>query len=185
MNVKKRVQHLIRGWLPKETNLAYAKKEPKPRWRNPFWITFTVVVVVALTAVAFAGVSILARYVNSAMDVAPSPYYEKTANSTTASVGDIVEVSVWVHWHGYVLPEFKRNVKVVDPFPESYFSLASENESNVYQSQGYGGTYQLRYLLRADGGEGVPIELPKPRLYLDDVEIPLTGENPTVNILAR
>jgi hypothetical protein len=182
MNVKKSVKNLIRGWLPKEASLAYANKAPKPRWRNPFWITFIVVVVVALSAVAFVGVSILARYVNPAIDVAPSLYYEKTTNSTTASIGDVVEVNVWVHWHGYVLPEFKRTVKIIDTFPENYFSLASENETNTCQSQGYGGTYHLTYLLRVVGGEGSSAEFPEPRLYLDDVAIPLTGTRLTVNI---
>ena len=89
------------------------------------------VVVVALVAVAFVGVRTYMRYSNPLTDITAS-YYEKTSNSTTVIVGDVVEVKVLVGWHGYVIPEFKRNVKIVDPFPESFFSLASG--SNVYES---------------------------------------------------
>lgn len=46
MTSKKRLEQLIRGWLPKEptlssnkTKIAEAKtKAPKPRWWNPLWI---------------------------------------------------------------------------------------------------------------------------------------------------
>ena len=184
MNIKKSLESRIRGWLPKEPGIAIAHKTLKPRWRNPYWITLTLVVVVALVAFAFIGVRTYLHYSNPAIDVAPSPYYEKTTNSTTVSIGDIVEVNVWVHWHGYVFPEFKREVKIIDYYAESYFSLASGNETNVYQSQGYGGSYHLKYLLRIIGQNDVHIELPKPRLYLDNDEIPLTGTSPTVNIAA-
>jgi hypothetical protein len=175
----------IRGWLPKESNLAYACKTPKPRWRNPLWITFGIIVVVALGTFVFFGIRTYLHYINPAIDVAPSPYFERTTNSTTASVGDVVEVNVWVYWHGYVLPEFKRNVKIIDPFPESCFSLASKNETNVRESHGYGGSYQVKYLLRVVGGEGASVELLGPRLYLDDVEIPLTGTAPTLKIASK
>jgi len=182
MNLKKSLEKRVRGWLPKEPRLAYTHKASKPRWRNPYWITFLLVVVVAMAAVTFFGVRTYMHYSNPTMDVAPTPYYEKTTNSTTVGIGDVVEVNVWVHWHGYVVPEFKRNVKIIDPFPESHFSLASENETNIYQSQGYGGSYQLKYLLRVVGGEGASVEFPAPRLYLDGVEIPLNGTSPTLEI---
>jgi uncharacterized protein (DUF58 family) len=185
MNVRKQVQDWIHGWLPKEPNIAIAHKTLKPRWRSPYWITLTLVVGVALAGIVYFGVNTFLHYSNPAIDVAPSPYYEKTTNSSTVSVGDIVEVTVWVHWHGYVLPEFKRNVKIVDPFPESYFSLANENEINVHESQGHGGTYRLKYLLKVVGGEGASAEFPKPRLYLDDVEIPLSGTSSTLNISSK
>jgi hypothetical protein len=178
-------KRFVRGWLPKEASLAYASKTPKPRWRNPLWITFGLVVAVALGALVFFGIRTYMHYSNPAIDVAPSPYYEKTTNSTAVRVGDVVEVNVWVHWHGYVLPEFKRNVKIIDPFPESYFSLAGENETNVYESKGYGGTDHLEYLLIVVSGEDASAEFPAPRLYLDGVEIPLSGASPTVNIAAK
>lgn len=185
MNLKKRLETFIRGWLPKESNMAYIHKPSKPRLKVFLKTLSIIMAVIALVGVTLFGVSTYLHYINPAMDVAPSPYYEKTTNSTTVSVGDIVEVNVWVHWHGYVVPEFKRNVKIIDPFPESYFSLASENETNVYESQGYGGTNQLKYLLRVVGGEGASIELPEPRLYLDGAEISLSGTSPTVNIAAK
>jgi len=180
-------EHLncIRGWLPKESNMAYMHKPSKPSWKT-YWKTLSIVmVVIVLVGIAFVGVRTYMHYSNPAMDVAPSPYYEKTTNSTTVAIEDIIEVNVWVHWHGYVLPEFKRNVKIVDPFPERYFSLARENETNVYQSQGYGGSYPLKYLLRVDSGEGSSAEFPAPRLYLDDVEIPLSDTSTTLKIAIR
>lgn len=132
MNLKKSLERRVRGWLPKEPSLAYALKASKPRWRKPYWITLMLVAVVALAAITFVGVRTYVHYSNPAMDVAPSPYYEKTTNSTTVSIGDIVEVNVWVYWHGYVIPEFKRDVKIVDPY-SSYFTLA--NQTNVYDSK--------------------------------------------------
>ena len=185
MNVKKSFESRIRGWLPKEPSLSCALKAPKPRWRNPYWISFTLVAVVAMAAVTFVGVRAYIHYSNPGMDVAPIPIYEKTTNSTTVGFGDIVEVNVWVYWHGYVFPEFKRNVKIADQFPESYFSLASENETNVHQFQGYGGSYHVKYLLRTVGGNGESVEFPEPRLYLDSVEIPLSGTSPTLDITSK
>ena len=185
MNLKKYLENQIRGWLPKEPNITYGQKALKPLWRNPYWMTFVLVVVVAMATVTFVGVRTYMHYSNPAMDVAPSPYYEKTTNSTTVGIGDIVEVNVWVHWHGYVFPEFKRTVKIIDPFLESHFSLASENETNVYQSQGYGGSYHLKYLLRIVDEKGVSAEFPAPRLYLDGVEIPLSGKSPTLEIASK
>ena len=185
MNLKKNLERRVRGWLPKELSIAIARKTPKPRWRKPHWIAFTLVSVVVLAGIVFVGVRTYMHYNNPAIDVAPSPYYEKTTNSTTVGIGDIVEVNVWVYWHGYVLPEFKRTVKIIDPFPESHFSLASENQTNVYQSQGYGGSYQLKYLLRVVGGEGASAEFPEPSLYLDGVEIPLSGTSPTLEIASK
>ena len=182
MNVKKRLESRIRGWLPKETSRAYAQNTSKPRWRNPYWVTFMLVVVVALVAVAFVGVRTYMRYSNPLTDITAS-YYEKTSNSTTVDVGEVVEVKVLVGWHGYVIPEFKRNVKIVDPFPESFITLASG--SNVYEYSEYGGSYQFTCLLRVIGTEGASSELPEPRLYLDNVEIPLNGTSPTLNIASK
>ena len=182
MNIKKNLENRIRGWLPKEPSLAVARKTLKPRWRSPYWITFTLVIAVALAGVVYFSVNTYLRYSNPVMDVTAS-YYEKTVNATTVEVGDIVEVKVRVVWHGYVIPEFKRNIKIVDPFPENYFVL--ENGVNVYESSGYGGSYQHNYSLKVIGGEGASAELPKARLYIDNVEIPLVGENPTLNIAPK
>lgn len=74
-------------------------------------------------------------------------------------------------------------MKIVDPFSENYFALAGG--SNVYESKGIGGSYIFKYSLRVIGGEGVSIELPKPRLYLDNVEIPLDGTSPTLYISSK
>jgi hypothetical protein len=162
--------------------MAIARKTLKQRWRNPYWITLTLVVGVALAYVVYFGVNTYVRYSNPLMDITAS-YYEKTVNGTTVNVGDVVEVKVLVGWHGYVIPEFKRDVRIVDPFPEGYFTL--ESGTNVYESSGYGGSHQLKYLLRIVGGEGLSIELPKPKLHLDNVEIPLSGSSPTLDIAAR
>lgn len=181
MNLK-HLEKRIRGWLPKEPSMALASKTLKPRWRNPYWITLTLAIVIAISAATFSGATIV-RYANPLADVTAS-YYEKTVNSTTARVGDVVEVNVFVYWHGYIIPEFKRNVKIIDPFPESYFNLASENETNVCESQGYGGSYLLKYSLRVAGADGT-VEFPEPRLYLDGVEIPLIGTSLAMKIASK
>lgn len=179
MNPKKFLLDRIRGWLPKENSLAHVHKASKPRWRKPYWIALTMVSVVALAGFTFLGVNTYLRYSNPAMDTTMC-YYEKTVNCSTASVGDIVEVNVQVYWHGYVFPEFKRDVKIVDPFPESNFVLA--NEGNVYESSGYGGSFQLKYLLKVVKGEGISVELPEPRLYLDNVEVSPEGASPALKL---
>ena len=179
MNPKKDLENRIRGWLPKEPKMAYEHKPSKPNWK-PYWKVISIVaVLIVLSSVAFVGVRTYLRYSDPKADVTAS-YFEKTVNCSTASIGDIVEVNVLVYWHGYVIPEFKRDVKIVDPFPENNFILASE--SNVYESSGYGGSYQLKYLLKVIGEESEPTELPKPILYLDNIEIPLKGISPTIDV---
>lgn len=149
MNAKKRLENRIRGWLPKEPSLAYAQKEVKPRLK-PYWKTFSIVIVmIVLFSITFVSVRTYMRYSNPQADVTAS-YFEKTLNSSKASVGDVVEVKVLVEWHGYVIPEFKREVKITDPFPESNFKLVGG--SNIYESSGYGGSYQFKYLLKVIGG---------------------------------
>ena len=182
MNPKKYLQNRIRGWLPKAPSIAIAQKTLKPRWRNPYWITLTLVVAVAIAGFVYLGVNTYFRYSSPLMDITAN-YYEKTVNGTSISIGDVVEVKVLVGWHGYVIPEFKRNVKIIDAFPESSFILLSE--SNVYESSGYGGSYQYKYSLRVTGEEGISAELPKPQLYLNSVEIPLNGASPTLNISSK
>jgi hypothetical protein len=179
MNLKKYIEKSIRGWLPKEPITAYASKASKPRWRKPYWIAFTLVVIVGLAFATYTGVQTYLRYSNPQLDVTAS-YYEKALNSSIANVGDVVEVKVLAGWHGYVIPEFKREVKITDPFPESNFKLVGG--SNIYESSGYGGSYQFKYLLKVIGEESVSIELPKPRLYLDNSEILLSGESTVIEL---
>ena len=177
MKTRKHLEGQIRGWLPKEPTLAHAAQESKRHWK-PYLKTLSIVAVVfLLSSITFVGVRVYMRYSNPQLDVTAS-YYEKTSNSTAMSVGDVVEVQLKVYWHGYVLPEFKREVKIVDPFPESRFSLANGTNS-LTQSEGYGGSYQLNYTLRVVGDGGLA-ELPKPRLYLNNIEIPLDNVNPTL-----
>ena len=179
MNPKKDLEKRIRGWLPQEYSISYVHKPSKPNWK-PYWKVISIVaVLIVLSSVAFVGVRTYLRYSDPKADVTAS-YFEKTVNCSTASIGDIVEVNVLVYWHGYVIPEFKRDVKIVDSFPENNFILASE--SNVYESSGYGGSYQFKYLLKVIGVEAEPTELPKPILYLDNIEIPLKGISPTIDV---
>ncbi len=167
----KQLLNRIHGWLPKEPKLAYAAK---PHWRKPAWIAITFTVVIALCFAVYAGVQMYIRYSNPMADVTAS-YFEKTLNCTTANVGDVVEVNVRVYWHGYALPEFKREVNITDPYSEGNFELIEGN--NTCQYVGYGGDNHFRYLLKVTGNSTVSIELPKPRLYLDKMEIPLYNED--------
>jgi hypothetical protein len=169
----------IRGWLPKEPIIAYASKAFKPRWRETRWIAFTLVAIVGLAFATYTGAQIYLRYSNPKLDVT-SGYYEKTLNCTTANVGDVVEVYVLVGWHGYVIPEFTREVKIVDPYLENSFELVGGN--NTYGYSGYGGGDQFTYLLKVIGNDTQSIEMPKPRLYLDGSEICLNGTNAVLEI---
>jgi len=175
------LKNRIRGWLPKEPITVYASKAAKPRWRKPYWIAFTLVAIVGLAFATYTGVQTYLRYSNPQLDVTAS-YYEKTLNCSTASIGDVVEVNVLVGWHGYVIPEFKREVKIVDPYPESNFELVGGN--NTYQYSGYGGGDQFKYLLKVIGEDFGSVELPKPRLYIDGSEIPLMGTSAILEIQA-
>jgi hypothetical protein len=118
--------------------------------------------------VAHLGVQLYLRYSNPRLDVTSS-YYQKTLNSSIAKVGNVVEVKVQIYWHGHVIPEFKREVKIVDSFPENNFQLAEG--SNIHEASGYGGSYQIRYLLKVTNSQPTNVELPEPRLYLDNAEI--------------
>jgi hypothetical protein len=175
----KSLENRIRGWLPKEYNAAYLNKSLKPRWRKPYWIALIIVSATVLAGFTFIGATTYLRYSNPAMDITAG-YYEKTVNCSTAHAGDVVEINVSVYWHGYVFPEFKRQVRIVDSFPESNFSLLSDG--NVYESSGYGGSYQLRYLLKVIEGESGSVQLPKPQLFLDNIEICLEGTNLALNL---
>lgn len=170
MNLKRYFQNGIRGWLPKEPIKMQASNAFKPRWRKPQWIALTLVAVVALAFVTYTGVQTFLRYSDPRLDVTAN-YFEKTLNCTTARVGDVVEVTVRWGWHGRVFPEFKRQVRVVDLFPEDQFALA--DGSNIFEYTGYGGSDQFTYTLKVVA-EPDGLELPEPKLYLDNVEIPLT-----------
>ena len=179
MKTKKSLENRIKGWLPKEPNVAYANKSLKPRWTKPAWIAFTLFTVIVLVFVAYTGVQTFIRYSNPQADVTAS-YFEKSLNCSKASVGDVVEVKVLVGWHGYIFPEFKRQVQIIDPFPESNFQLVGGN--NTYQYSSYGGGDQFKYLLKVTKAEAGPIELSKPRLYLDNAEIHLTGTRTVLDL---
>jgi hypothetical protein len=101
-------------------------------------------------------------------------------NCSTANVGDVVEVKTHVYWHGHVFPEFKRQVKIIDAYPESKFQLVSGN--NTCQYNGSGGGEQFTYLLKVIGNDTQPIKLPKPRLYIDGFEIPLSGTSAVLEV---
>jgi hypothetical protein len=62
MNVKKRLETIFQGWLPKEPKISYMHTSSKSRWRNPFWIVITLVSVVVLAGFTFQGVNAYLRY---------------------------------------------------------------------------------------------------------------------------
>jgi hypothetical protein len=178
MNFEK-IRNRFRGWLPKEPIIAHAFKMSRPRWRKSYWIVFTSIAVVGLAVATYTGVQTYRRYSDPQLDVTAG-YYEKTLNCTSANVGDVVEVYVLVGWHGHVIPEFKREVSIVDPYFESSFELVGGN--NTYGYSGYGGGDQFTYLLKVIGNDTQSIEMPKPRLYLDGSEISLNGTNAVLEV---
>lgn len=175
-----KIEKLIRGWLPKEPKIALVNASLKPRWRKPAWIAFTVVAVVGIAFVAYTGVQTYMRYTNPQFDVTVN-YFEKTLNCTEASVGDVIEVKVSVFWHGYVIPEFKRQVEIIDAYPETIFELVDGN--NTHQYSGYGGGDEFKYSLKVIGNAAASVELPKPKFYLDNVEIPLDGQSANLELM--
>ncbi len=177
MKIKKSLDRRVRGWLPKEPKLAYAPKPSKPRWRKPRWIAFTLISIIALSSIAFVGIRTYMRYSDPRLDVSAS-YFEKALNCSTASVGDVIEVAVRVGWHGYIFPEFKRQVTFIDPYPESNFQLVGGNNTHSYV--GGGGSDQFTYQLKVIS-DVAAVDLPEPKLYLDHVEIPLTGISTVTN----
>jgi hypothetical protein len=179
MNTKRSLQNRIRGWFPQEPRLAYAVKATKPRWRKPVWIALSLIAITAVAFIAYTGVQTFIRYSNPQSDVTAN-YFEKALNCTSANVGDVVEVKVMVNWHGYILPEFKRQVQIIDAYPDGNFELVSGN--NTHQYNGYGGGEAFQYLLKVTNGTDAPIELPKPKLILDGAEIPLTGANTSLEL---
>lgn len=179
MNAKNSIKYMILGWLPKEPSMTYAVKTLKYRWRKSFRVAFATVALIAVVSVVYFSVQTYLRYSNPQMDITAS-YYEKTLNCSTANVGDIVEVRVLVGWHGYIVPEFKRAVKIFDPFPDNNFELIGGN--NTCYTNGYGGSYQLQYLLKVAKADHAYIELPKPLLYLDTIKVPLQGVNAVLEL---
>jgi hypothetical protein len=177
VNHEKNSRRLSRGWLPKEVTLTCSAKAAKPRWRNPAWIAFTVVTISALIFAGFTGVQTYIRYSNPQADVTAS-YFEKTLNCTQATIDDVVEVNVLVSWHGHIFPEFKRQVKIVDAYPDN-FELIKGNITCQYI--GNGGD-QLQYQLKITAGNG-SIELPKPELYLDNTPVSLSGNTAIIQLI--
>lgn len=176
--MKARLSNYIRGWLPKESNITHSAKTTLPRWRRPKWLVLSMIVVVCLAFVAYSGVQICVRYSNPHADLTAG-YFKKTLNCTQATIGDIVEVNVLVEWHGHVFPEFKRQVKIVDAYPDN-FELIRGNVTRQYI--GYGGGDQLQYQLKIVAGNGI-IELPKPELYLDNTLVSLSGNTPIIQLI--
>jgi hypothetical protein len=174
----KNSQRLYRGWLPKEGNVIHSTKTTLPRWRRPKWLALSMIAVVSLAFVAYTGVQTYVRYSNPQADVTAS-YFEKTLNCTQATIGDVVEVNVLVGWHGHIFPEFKRQVKIVDAYPDN-FELIKGNVTCQYI--GYGGGDQLQYQLKITAGNG-SIELPKPELYLDNTPVSLSGNTAIIQLI--
>ena len=164
----KSLQKRIRGWLPKEP--VFMQKPMQQRWRRPAWVAVTLIAVVALAFAAYTGAQTIIRYSNPQADVTAN-YFEKTVNCTSAQVGDVVEVKVLVGWHGYVLPEFKRHVEIIDLFPEDNFKLVEGNNTHKYL--GCGGGDQWAYFLEVINKNVTAVDLPCPQLYLDNIHIPV------------
>ncbi len=172
----KRKLSLFRGWFPKDPVMA--NKQPHIHWKKTRWIALTVVTVLALGFVAYSGAETFLRWNDPQLDVTAS-YFEKSLNATAVHVGDSVQVTFRVGWHGRVLPEFARDVKIVDPLLASGFVLV--DGANVAEYRGGGGSDQYIYTLKVVGDAGV-FELPKPQLFLDGAEITLSGVCPSLQV---
>jgi len=112
---------------------------------------------------------------NPLLDVV-SATFSKNVNNTVVEVGDVVEVSVFIDWNG----TFERNVKVVDPVYERYFSLVKG--SNIYEYRGRGPGPNFTYMLKVIGGIGLNFKLGDPNFTLNATPIPLNGSGPVIKI---
>jgi len=139
--------------------------------------SFFLSVIVGLAAAY--GVDVWMRKTNPLRDV-PSAEFQKTVSANTVRVGEVFSVDVFIGWHGHVLPEFTRHVKVVDPYPEDCFFLV--NGSNIYEDHRRGPGPGFTYTLKVVRGQGRTVQLPPPKFYLDGVEIPLKGTSPLIQI---
>jgi hypothetical protein len=175
MTLKRILIKHVRGWFPQEPKLAYATRPSKPRWRRPAWLALSLIAILAIASAGYVGAQTFLRFSNPQADVTAG-YYEKTLNCTSAVAGDVVEVNVKVYWHGHVLREFKRQVEIVDAFPQT-FRLVGGNKT--YPGSGYGGTYQFSYQNQPFTDGATVDNSAAPKLYLDNTEIPLRNLNPT------
>jgi hypothetical protein len=169
----------IRGWFPAEPIKTYTHTVSKPRWKKPQWIALTAVKIAALTFSLFFGLQTFLRWSDPQLDVTAN-YFEKTVNASSVHVGDCVEVTVRVGWHGRIFPEFPREVKVVDVLPEDAVLVEG---SNIVEYRGDGGSDVFTYSIRVDGQTSV-FTLPEPKLYLDGTEITLNGTSPKLQFLS-
>jgi len=134
--------------------------------------------VIAGLAVTY-GIGVWIRWTNPLIDV-PNAEFLKTVNATTVRIGDVLRVDIFIGWHGHVLPEFTRYVKVVDPYQEDYFILVTGSNTCEYHGGGPGPGFS--YTLKVVGGQGKTVQLPQPKFSLDEVEIPLRGTSPLIQI---
>jgi hypothetical protein len=148
---RRSLEKRIRGWFPQTPKLS-CDRAVKPRWRKPQWIALTAVAVLGVAFFAYLWVQTCIRYSDPRADVTAS-YFEKTLNCSTAKAGDIVEVTTRVGWHGYIFPEFKRQVTIFDPYPQDSFQLVGGN--NTYSYVGHGGSDAFTYHLRVMEDIGV------------------------------
>lgn len=176
MKKKQILESRIRGWFPKEPLTCYVHNPVKSKFKKPVWIVFTLVTLIIVCFGAYIAAQTYIRYINPQADVTSS-YFERRLNCTSASVGDFVEVTVLVNWHGRVFPEFKREVETIDFFPESNFQLADGHNSFNYS--GYGGGYQFEYTLKVISCDrnNTSVGFPNTKLFLDNTEILLKSTN--------
>jgi len=147
-------------------------------WKIALVFTYALLTVIIGLAVAY-GIEVLMRKTNPLIDV-PNAEFQKTVNTTTVGMGDVFRVGIFIGWHGHILPEFTRCVKVVDPYPEDFFILV--NGSNICEYHGGGPGPGFTYTLKVVGGQGKIVQLSPPEFYLDGVEIPLSGTSPSIQI---
>jgi len=147
-------------------------------WKIALVLAYAFLTVVVGLTVAY-GIEVWMRKTNPLTDV-PTAEFQKTLNMTTVRMGEVFKVDIFIGWHGHMLPEFTRHVKVVDPYPEDYVILV--NGSNIYEYHGGGPGPSFAYALKVVGGQGKTVELPPPKFYLDGVEIPLSGTSPQIQI---
>ena len=63
MNLKKRLENSIRGWLPKSSILTFTHKTDKPRWWRPLWIASLLGIIISALVLFLSGYVPLERMI--------------------------------------------------------------------------------------------------------------------------
>jgi len=114
LNGMKYLANRIRGWLPKDFNLALAKKMPKARWWKPLWIVSILGIIISAFVLFLIGYTALERIILGvvfAFLCLGVAYYIRVRPSITVNRVVYIGLGIgigWVMWVIYVVSGIGR-----------------------------------------------------------------------------